>query len=326
MRSLNLLSFLIISLLLISCRNTENKKDSNNYEIVFVKGEKSGIYDEVCNVLIKQPNGQTQVLERFACDASMQGTDTLLYKDITKTKDFSYIDSLKIPVGYGTVLKQCAAIQNYTQITNPASEDITFFRYILFKRDNTISLVKELWEDNSFTKKCMESSKEIYSVNLLENGKNLNKNIAESTNDKVPENSTFQNQPLKAGERIVVIKWEMQNTVEIRPHDGGHYCSNVNVVPTGKKWVLLYNIERIKFSNGSEMMECPMISIDGQIEDNILYGKDYENTNLDKMRDKALRFYSGSKIMGIDNDAENSRRGRGTVSESGELCFLEINS
>ncbi len=192
MKRLNLFSIIVISMVLISCSNKDKRNENNNYEVNFAAGGKTKFGNDICNVLLKSPSGQSQVIERFECEATVHGTDSLLLKDITGTKDFSYIDSLKIPDGYGTVLKQYAAIQNYNQVTNPASDDITFFRYILFKKDNTLSLVKELWEDNSFKKVCTDPAKEIYKVDLL--AKESTNGKGDSSTSNVPENSTSQNQ------------------------------------------------------------------------------------------------------------------------------------
>jgi hypothetical protein len=145
------------------------------------------------------------------------------------------------------------------------------------------------------------------------------------TNNETTETPMWRNQKLKAGERIVTIKWGMNKTIGLSkdmPYDGGHYCSDVFVVPTGKKWILLYNKETRK--SGSMTVEWyPIICVNGEVNSDITY--DDATINLERYRDKAIRYYEGDKIMGIDLQIVKLGGSKPDYF-SGELCFLEINS
>src|ERR1700743_310932 len=111
---------------------------------------------------------------------------------------------------------------------------------------------------------------------------------------------TFEGQELKDGEKIIKINWGTENTVHLaRDYYGGHYASKSRIIPSGKKWVLLYAKEDYTYSK-STISVVPLVGYDKNVDNSIdaSYGSN-DNINLSRAKDENRKYYSGTRIIGI---------------------------
>lgn len=144
MKKLNLiLCSLIFCLSYSACNN--GRLEESDYDIEFIKSKGSS-EEGSCIVLMKLPDGHSQVVDSFECRS--QTKVPLLFKDISKLQSFEFglIDTLPVPNGYGALLKKIALTKDNT-ITDWGQPFITFYRYYLFNNDGKIILIREQWEE-----------------------------------------------------------------------------------------------------------------------------------------------------------------------------------
>ncbi len=140
------------------------------------------------------------------------------------------------------------------------------------------------------------------------------------------EGSTFLNQKLKQGERIVTIKWAMEKQVRLPiDNDEGRFASENNTVPNGKKWIMIYANEDYVFEDLVVSM-VPMLSLDNKVK--MVYGmQNTEKTtiNLSKAKDENTKYYSGTNIKGVSSREKGKGQGEDFRNYKGELWFIEVN-
>ena len=126
------------------------------------------------------------------------------------------------------------------------------------------------------------SEDSVFKFNFL--NATLNDNITSK------EKNFFQGQELKIGEKIIKVNWGMENKIHLtRDHGVGHFVSPNMIVPSGKKWVMLYAMENYKFNYGLELNMVPNLCIDNDIKE--VYGmlhEDKNNINLSKSKDEKI--------------------------------------
>lgn len=154
----------------------------------------------------------------------------------------------------------------------------------------------------------------------------LNSKLNDNINNK--EKEFFQGQELKIGEKIIKMNWGMENKIHLtRDHGFGHFVSPIMIVPSGKKWVMLYSMENYKFNNsGLELSMVPNLSVDNNIKE--VYGmlhEDKNKINLSKAKDENVKYYSGSRIQAISNREKSNYDGEDFDNYNGEIWFLEFN-
>jgi hypothetical protein len=331
MKKLQQLFAFIIFVTVTSCNKTEPKLLTDNYDIVFVKGESTRISD-VCNVLLKKPNGETQKIESFDYDSNYD-SDTLLCTNISATNSFRYIDSLPLPNGFGIIRKKYSAFQNHFKKLDGSSGDLSYFRYFLSEKDSTISVIRELWDDNGWGKREIKTPAiETFKMNLsfVHQTESLASENSTTETNKPNDKESFQGQELKDGEKIIKITWGMENKSKLNQDVGDNefrFASKPCVVPNGKKWILLYINEDFTYDKGQVVGSIPFLFFDNK-QDKI-YNRRFSNANniqLAKAKDENFKYYSGSTIKAVSS----RHTGKGAVSDfinyTGEMWFLEVNN
>lgn len=329
MKKIKPLFTVIIFITIISCNKTEPKHLTDNYEIIFVKGE-SGSMRDSCNVLIKKTNGEIQKIESFDYDTNIE-PDTFLCKNISATNNYRYIDSLPLPNGIGIIRKKYSAFRIHFQQPNSNQGDISYIRYFLSEKDSSISVVREIWEEpmGSGERNCIMPSVEVFKINLATVPHKSDENITTEELHKSDDGEeSFQGQKLKEGEKIIKINWGMENKTKLNMDIGDNevrFASKPFVVPNGKKWILLYINEDFSFENGQVVGSIPLLFFDNKQDK--FYNRRFSNPNniqLAKAKDENFKYYAGSTIEAISSRHTGKGNGGNFINYTGDMWFLEV--
>ena len=142
-----------------------------------------------------------------------------------------------------------------------------------------------------------------------------------------PTEQTWHNQKLKQGEQIVTVKWGTQKTIGMsRDFHGGHYASNNLTVPSGKKWILLYINEDYTYASGNVISTVPKLAHNNEVKEfhNRIYSNQ-NNINLSQAKDENMKFYAGTKLIGLSSREKGDRSYGNCTDYAGEMWFYEIN-
>lgn len=140
----------------------------------------------------------------------------------------------------------------------------------------------------------------------------------------------FQGEELKKGEKIIKINWGMENKTRLNTDmsdDEVRFTSKPCIVPSGKKWVLLYINEDFTFESGNVVSSIPYLFIDKNEEK--FSNRRFSNPNnihLAQAKDENFKYYSNSTIKAISSRRKGTGLGGNFIDYKGEIWFLEVNA